>query len=240
MGLLSTLFGRSKLRKPNRERFFSIVTAADTLRGRTDIRPAEAAGLVFNPVESSFFSNLDAEIRSLLRVSGHATGTRHEIKDDSYGTRWVVLDDRDFEDLVSTIHLVSETIYDHGFADRLLAAVFRFDYERKQAYWIYNYKRGAFYPLVLDGQRATGQCDRDAAWHDHGGGGDPGREVAGTLVRPLGHTFLAPYSPRGLAPPAALYARLVVRSTSRGLSESTRDRITPIAPKPAPIVKAIR
>ncbi len=158
MGLLSTLFGRSKLRKPNRERFFSIVTAADTLRGRTDIRPAEAAGLVFNPVESSFFSNLDAEIRSLLRVSGHATGTRHEIKDDSYGTRWVVLDDRDFEDLVSTIHLVSETIYDHGFADRLLAAVFRFDYERKQAYWIYNYKRGAFYPLVL-----TGSEQRDNA-----------------------------------------------------------------------------
>ena len=91
-------------------------------------------------------------MRSLLRVSGHDSGTRSEIRDDSYGTRWVILDDRDFEDLVSTIHLVSETICDHGFSDRLLAAVFKFEFERKRAYWIYNYKRGSFYPLVLSGE----------------------------------------------------------------------------------------
>jgi hypothetical protein len=153
MGLLSTLFGRSKLKKPNRERFFSVVTAAFSLRGRTDIRPSEKAGVVFNPVESTFFDNLDSELRNLLRISGHATGTRFEVTDDSFGTRWVVLDDADFEDLVSTIHMVSETIYEHGFADRLLAAVFKFSYDRRDAYWIYNYKRGSFYPMVLAGER---------------------------------------------------------------------------------------
>ena len=153
MGLLSVLFGRSKLRKPNRERFFSIVTAAFSLSGRTDLRPSEKAGIVFNPVESTFFDNLDGEMRDLLRISGHATGTRYEIKDDSFGTRWVVLDDRDFEDLVTTIHLVGETIYEHGFADRILAAVFKFEYEKKGAYWIYGYKRGTFYPLILSGDR---------------------------------------------------------------------------------------
>ena len=153
MGLLNVLFGRSKLRKPNRESFFSIVTAAFSLRGRTDLRLSERAGIVFNPVESTFFDNLDSELRDLLRVSGHATGVRYEIKDDSFGTRWVVMDDRDFEDLVSTIHMVSETIYEHGFADRILAAVFKFQYERKDAYWIYNYKRGTFYPLIFSGDR---------------------------------------------------------------------------------------
>ena len=153
MGLLSVLFGRSKLRKPNRERFFSIVTAADSLQGRTDIRHTDKAGLVFNPVESTFFDNLDSELRDLLRISGHATGTRYEIKDDGFGTRWVVLDDRDFEDLVTTIHLVGETITEHGFGDRLLASVFGFDYERKKAYWVYNIKRGTFYPLVLAGEK---------------------------------------------------------------------------------------
>ena len=151
MGLLSTLFGGTKLKKPNREQFFSIVTAAFSLRGRTDIRPLDKAGIVFNPVESTFFDNLDSELRSLLRVSGQSTGTRFEVSDDSFGTRWVVLDDPDFEDLVSTIHMVSETIHDHGFADRILAAVFGFDYDGKKAYWIYNYKRGRFYPLVLAG-----------------------------------------------------------------------------------------
>ena len=159
MGILSTLFGRSKLRKPNRERFFSIITAAVSLEGRTDIRPGEKAGIVFNPVESTFFQNLDSELRDLLRVSGHSTGTRFEIRDDSFGTRWVILDDRDFEDLVSTIHMISETIYEHGFADRLLAAVFGLEYERRGAYWIYGYKRGSFYPFVLSG---PGQRDNAA------------------------------------------------------------------------------
>ena len=36
-------------------------------------------------------------------------------------------------------------------ADRMLAAVFGFDYEGKKAYWIYSIKRGSFYPLVLSG-----------------------------------------------------------------------------------------
>ena len=55
MGLLSVLFGRSKLRKPDREQFFSIVTAESSLRVRADLRTTEKAGIVFNPVESTFF-----------------------------------------------------------------------------------------------------------------------------------------------------------------------------------------
>ena len=151
MGILGTLFGRNKLKKPKREKFFSVVTAELSLSGRMDLRSTHRAGIVFNPVESSFFDNLETEIRDLLRVSQSSTGTRFEVKDDTYGTRWIVLDDRDFEDLVSTIHLISETIIEHGFADRLLAAVFGLQYERKDAYWLYNYKRGNFYPMVLTG-----------------------------------------------------------------------------------------
>ncbi len=151
MGLLSVLFGRSKLKKPNRERFFAVLG----LQVRPDLRLSDRAGIVFSPVESSFFDSLDSEIRDLLRVSGRATGTRCEVKDDSFGTRWVVLDDKDFEDLVSTIHLVAETIHDHGFGDRLLAAVFKCEYQRRDAYWIYSYKRGAYHPNVpsRDGAR---------------------------------------------------------------------------------------
>ncbi len=79
-----------------------------------------------------------------------STGTRYEVKDDSFGTRWVV-----FEDLVSTIHIIAETIHDHGFGDRLLAAVFKCEYDRMDAYWIFSYKRGAYHPMVQssDGQR---------------------------------------------------------------------------------------
>ena len=151
MGLLGAIFGHTKIRKPDREKFFSIITAAYSLQGRTDLRPMDKAGLVFNPVESTYFDNLDREIKDLLRISGRDSGTRFEVTDDEFGTRWVVLDDPDFEDLVSTIHGVAETINEHGFGDRLLAAVFKFEYDRQEAYWIYNYKSGRFYPFVQSG-----------------------------------------------------------------------------------------
>ena len=39
-----------------------------------------------------------------------------------------------------------------GYGDRILAAVFPFQDDRdRHAYWIYNYKRGAFYPFVPSG-----------------------------------------------------------------------------------------
>lgn len=153
MGLLSVLLGRNKLRKSNREQFFSIATAAVSLSGRTDLRTLTKAGVVFNPVDSRFFEELDSELKELLSISGRATGTLYDIKDDGYGTRWVVLEDRDFEDLVTTIHLVGETITEHGFGDRLIAAVFGFEYDSKEVYWVYNIKRGKFYPLVLAGDK---------------------------------------------------------------------------------------
>ena len=153
MGLLSVLFGRNRLRKADREQYFSIVTASVSLAGRTDLHVTDNAGIVFNPVESSFFANLDSELGDLLNISKQSTGTEYKITDDGFGTRWVVLEDPDFEDLASTIHLVGETITEHGFGDRLLAAVFRVDYEERKAYWVYNIKRGNFYSLVLAGEK---------------------------------------------------------------------------------------
>ena len=152
MGFLGPLLGRTKLRKGNRENYFSIITAGVSFDGRTDIRFTEKAGLVFSPVESSYFDNLDSELRNLLKVSEKATDTCFEIMDDGYGTRWVLLDDPDFEDLAATLHLVGETVTEHGFGDRLIAAVFGFEYQEMPAYWVYNIKRGTFHPIVLSGE----------------------------------------------------------------------------------------
>lgn len=149
MGLLSVLFGRQKLRQANRDAYFSIITAADSLHGHSDLLTIEKAGLVFNPVESTFFENLSSEITELLEISRRATDTHSEIMDDTYGTRWVVLADHDFDDLVSVLHLVGEAFTEHGFGDRLIAAVFGFHYKCNRAYLIYNIKRGKFYPFVL-------------------------------------------------------------------------------------------
>jgi hypothetical protein len=151
MGILNVLFGHSKPQQAKRKQYFAIMTAGVSLQGRSDVRLLNKAGLVFNPVDSSFFKNLESELRGMLKTSGESSGTRFEIKDDTFGTRWVVLEDPDFEDLATTLHLIGEVITEQGYGDRMLAAVFSLDFDGKKAYWIYNIKRGKFYPLVLTG-----------------------------------------------------------------------------------------
>jgi hypothetical protein len=53
---------------------------------------------------------------------------------------------------------VSTAIQGGGYGERVLAAVFAFrDEQNRPLYWIYNYKRGAFYPFVP----ASGEQQRD-------------------------------------------------------------------------------
>ena len=151
MGIFGTLFGKNRLKRPNREQVFSVISAEIALSERSDIKSTAKAGIVFNPVDSSFFSNLDEEINNLLKISGNETGTVFRIVGDTHGTTWVCLEDPDFEDMVATIHLIQEVIIEHGFGERLIAAVFGLEFDSMKAYWIYNYKRGKFYPMVLSG-----------------------------------------------------------------------------------------
>ena len=92
-------------------------------------------------------------------VPQHPKGTKARVlltsvfgpyaRDDEFGYRWMVLSDPDMEDLVVGLNAVSTEIQGGGYGDRLLAAVFSFrDDKNRKAYWIYNFKRGAFYPFV--------------------------------------------------------------------------------------------
>jgi hypothetical protein len=61
----------------------------------------------------------------------------------------MILNDPDMEDLVVGVNAVSTAIQGGGYGDRVLCAVFALrDNKGKAVYWIYNYKRGAFYPFV--------------------------------------------------------------------------------------------
>ena len=228
MGIFSAIFGHTKLRTPDREQFFSIIGAAYNLEARTELRPTYKAGVVVNPVESSYFDNLDSEMRTLLDVSGRATGTRFELQDDEFGTRWIILDDPDFEDLVSLIHTITETIVDHGFADRLLAAVFGMEFQGRSAYWLYNYKAGPVLPVRPDREPRARLRHRNANRRDHARGEDPRPAQAGKLVRPLGHTILKGtiYSLGGSDSPS-MNSRLGSFSSSEGASLSFVDRPPP-------------
>ena len=96
--------------------------------------------------------------RSSARPPASSTATV-ESRDDDYGFRWVIVRAPGVEDLVVAINGVSSSIEDGGYGERILCAVFAFkDASGSPINFIYNYKRGSWYPFVPapgDKQRNT-------------------------------------------------------------------------------------
>ena len=65
------------------------------------------------------------------------------------------------------------------------------DEQGKPLYWIYNYKRGAFYPFVPSGGEQQRDNERELRLKAQIGAGPARRARARALVPPLGHSGLA-------------------------------------------------
>jgi hypothetical protein len=151
MGLFDALFGRAKPVQSKTEEIFAISTARITLEMNIGLAPGTSAGVVFRPMQSGSFDQTMNELMDLLHLSAEDTNSKIEAWRDESGFQWILVEDQDFEDLVTAIHMVSLTLTDRGFRDQLLAAAFRFDADRQPVYWLYNFKRGSFYPFVPTG-----------------------------------------------------------------------------------------
>ncbi len=159
MKLFDILLGRTRPAKSRLDRLFAMSTASVTLQVNLQLDSSGRAGLCFRPLTSSHFNAAEKEMRQLVERAAGTSGTKVGFTQDSYGFRWVVLEDPQIEDLVAVMHMVSLTLQEHRFGEQLLAAVFKFLAKGRVVYWIYNYKRGAFYPLVP----APGERQRDHA-----------------------------------------------------------------------------
>ncbi len=157
MGLFDAILGRTKAVKSKSEALFAMATAQVTLQTKLQLTPASRAGIAFKPVESSYFVEAEQQLDQMLKQSGTDENLRYQTQTDSYGYRWIIVENESFEELVAAIHMVSITLTEQSFGDQLLAGVFRFDTASHPVYWIYNYKRGAFYPFVP----ASGEQQRD-------------------------------------------------------------------------------
>ena len=153
MGLFDVLRGKRAIKKPApTDRVFAMTTAQVTLEMQLGLASTGKAAIVFQPLATSDFEQIVRDMEEVVRSSGEETGTTIETRDDEFGYRWMVLSDPDFEDLVVGLNAVSTALEGGGYGDRILCAVFAFrDENRKAVYWIYNYKRGAFYPFVPAG-----------------------------------------------------------------------------------------
>jgi hypothetical protein len=163
VGLRDILTGRHTVQGPAPDRLFAISTAYITLQAEHQIDPAGKAAIVFQALATSEFESTLKEMEEVVTATGGESGTRVASQDDSYGYRWMVLRNPDgapsVEDLAVGINAVSSSIETAGYGERLLCAVFAFaDAQKRRVYFIYNYKRGCWYPFVPLGA-AAGDAD---------------------------------------------------------------------------------
>jgi hypothetical protein len=155
VGLRDILTGRHAVKGPAPDRLFAISTAYVTLQTEHQIDPAGAAAIVFQALATSEFEATIKEMEQVVTATGGESGTTVNTEDDEYGYRWMVLRNPEatgsVEDLAVGINAVSGSIETAGHGERLLCAVFAFkDAQGRPVYFIYNYKRGYWYPFVPD------------------------------------------------------------------------------------------
>jgi hypothetical protein len=168
VGLRDILTGRHAVKGPAPDHLFAISTAYITLQSEHQIDPVGTAAIVFQALATSEFEATLRDMEEVVKATGADSGTAVSTEDDSYGYRWMILRNPEgtpsVEDLAVGINAVSGSIETAGHGERLLCAVFAFaDHSAgggagKRIYFIYNYKRGFWYPFVpADGeqQRST-------------------------------------------------------------------------------------
>jgi hypothetical protein len=162
VGLRDILTGRHQVKGPAPDRLFAVCTAYIALQTEHEIVPSGAAAIVFQALATSEFEATLREMEEVVKSTGTDTGTSVATEDDAYGYRWMILRSPEgapsVEDLAVGINAVSGSIETAGHGERLLCAVFAFrDARKRPVYFIYNYKRGYWYPFVPDTDGAGAQ-----------------------------------------------------------------------------------
>jgi hypothetical protein len=152
LGLTNILFGRKRLQGAKLDRLFAVTTAQITLQTELGLRPTGVAAVVAKPLSAGEFARVEREIDELVGIVAESAGTRVRRRQDSFGYQWLVLNDRDFEDLITAVHLVASELAGRGFGGQLLAALFAFEGRERPTYLIYGFKRGTFWPFVPTGE----------------------------------------------------------------------------------------
>lgn len=140
------------------EDLFGMSTAYVTMQANLGYDPTGEAALCFSGVDSTAFAKTERQVEAILEAGQIETGTEARFEHDAHGYQWVVLEDDDFEDLVTSIHFAADTFVEEGFGSRLLAALFAFERDGQVVYWVYSFRRGAYYPFA-----PTGNHERDSS-----------------------------------------------------------------------------
>ena len=162
MGLLDVLLGRKKLKEASKDKLWALTTARVTMETELGLKPGDTAAVCFKPLSAADFVRAEDEVQELLDLATSTYASRTRRRSDEFGFEWIVVEDSDHDELVTTVHMIGSELAARGFGPQLLAAIFRFEDRRRErpVFWIWGYKRGAFWPFVPTGERK----ERDNAY----------------------------------------------------------------------------
>ena len=137
---------------------FGMSTAYLTMEAQLGYESLDVGALCFSGVDSHSFRQAVEEVEAILEAGREDTGTDFSVTEDGHGYHWVVLEGTDPEDLITSMHFAADTLIEHGYGSRLLAALFGYEGHEGAAYGVYSFRRGAFYPFAPRPDR-----DRDSS-----------------------------------------------------------------------------
>ncbi len=147
LGIRTTVEATSEA---NSEDLFGMSTAYITMEAEIGYEPVYEAGLCFSEFDSHKFNQLVEEAREIAEVGDN--GSIASRTTDNHGYQWIVVQDNDYEELITAVYSVADEFIERQYGSRLLAAVFAFEKEENTSYWIYSFKRGSFYPFTPVGK----------------------------------------------------------------------------------------
>ena len=155
--VLGTSAETDATREADPEDLFGMSTAYMPMEAELGYQNCGEAALCFSGVDSTRFDAAVETVEAILEAGEVDTGTGFHRHEDAHGYQWFVLEDNDPEDLVTSIHFAADQFIEEGFGSRLLAAVFGFEGSADDAYWIYSFRRGGYYPFAPQGANDRNQ-----------------------------------------------------------------------------------
>ncbi|HTY90987.1 MAG TPA: hypothetical protein VMC84_07415 [Methanocella sp.] len=155
MGLLD-FFKPKRIPPPKVDDLFKLSPVAVTM-GQLNVEPSGKAGVCFHSTGDIHSGDMKSGIIKVLENTAFLAS--YKVTGDQYGFTWVLIDSDTLANAVSNVYLASQLLIEGGFSDHITAAIFRFEQGDLPVYWIYNYRRAAFYPFAPRGNERDSQLE---------------------------------------------------------------------------------
>ena len=149
------VFGRNK--KTLWEAMSSIIRSKGYLL-KYSIQINNQTGVLLSPSKHSFFDDLKKNINSIISEGRASSKTRFNTVKDKFGYVWVLIEDDDFEELISTTYTIVNAVSQIVKSDTVIGSILKLDLDNsnlldvyqqvESCYLIFNSDLLGYYPFV--------------------------------------------------------------------------------------------